>query len=52
MFVLDVMSSDEYFVTNSRQVALDAIMVGVDQLELSDIITFSVDPSALASAHP
>ena len=47
MFILDIMSSDKYFVTNSRKSALNEILPGVDQLELSNIVTFSVDPSAL-----
>lgn len=47
MFMLDVMGENGYFVTNSRKAALNAILPGVKERELADIITFSVDPEAL-----
>lgn len=47
VFLLDVMSSTSFFSTDSRTVALKEILAGIDDMELSNIVTFSVDPAAL-----
>ena len=47
VFLLDVMGGNGYFVTSSRKLALNAILPNVEELELANIITFSVDPRAL-----
>ncbi|MFQ2667416.1 hypothetical protein ACK3ZY_09840 [Aeromonas caviae] len=47
VFMLNLMSSNDVFTTKSRREALDEILVGVNELELSNIATFSVDPNAI-----
>lgn len=47
MFMLDIMADNAYFVTSSRKEALNAILPGVEELELVSITTFSSDPAAL-----
>lgn len=47
VFMLNLMSNNKVFTTKSRREALDEILVGVNELELSNIVTFSVDPNAI-----
>lgn len=47
VFLLDVIGGNNYFITSSRKLALNAILPGTEELELANIITFSVDPQAL-----
>jgi hypothetical protein len=47
VFILHVMTSNDIFTTKSRKNALHEILVGVNELELSNIVTLSVDPNAI-----